>query len=356
MNGDGRAGRLLAKASLPLVIGACWLLATRIGIDGIERQPTYLYTTSLLLAVGLYGSTYGIDLNELRGDRRRVLLAVTVGVLLKAVLIGIVLLIAMGQPLALVLGVAVAQIDPLAVASIMGDDRLSPRVKAILASWASFDDPVTVILTVYAAAFASGFLGLSAPTQQGFTASDELLSYGATVGANLVFALLAILGWRVLARWRALRAGLMLGLAVVAVWQFLALGVAIAGLAVRPAGLGKILPRVTRWALLIAAGLLGLLLARGVDLGLGVVLGIAAFGAQIVAGVLLSQGLPRPDRVHLALAQQNGITAIILALRMETQHPGVAAVVGPAVVVTNLIHYVANRFAEGRRTSRHMAG
>jgi hypothetical protein len=346
------ARRLLARGSLPLAIGGCWLLASWLGTGGLERQPGYLMATNALLAVGLYGSTYAIDLGALRTDRWRVLLAVTIGVLFKAVLIGAALYAVSRQPVAFVLGIAVAQIDPLAVASIMGNDRLSPRAKAILASWASFDDPVTVILSVYATTFAAGALGLDAPRAQFAAASDQALSYVLVIGLNLGFAAVVAVGWRVLRRWPVLAAGWLVGLGAVAIWQFLALGVAIAGLVVRPAGIGAALERTTRWALLIAAGLLGALLAHGIDPVLGAVLGVAAFGAQIVAGVLLTGGLPAADRAHLALAQQNGITAIILALRIEIQYPGAVAVIGPAIVVVNVVHALANRILDADRRRR----
>ena len=40
----------------------------------------------------------------------------------------------------------------LAVLHLMGDTRMSPRARIILASWSSFDDPLTVVLAIYAAA------------------------------------------------------------------------------------------------------------------------------------------------------------------------------------------------------------
>jgi hypothetical protein len=45
----------------------------------------------------------------------------------------------------------------------------------------------------------------------------------------------------------------------------------------------------------------------------------------------------------LAQAQQNGITAIILALWVEKSCPGAVAILGPAVVVVNLLHALGTR-------------
>ncbi len=49
----------------------------------------------------------------------------------------------------LILGIVVAQIDPLSVASILRNPKMSIRVKSILAAWSSFDDPITVLLSLY---------------------------------------------------------------------------------------------------------------------------------------------------------------------------------------------------------------
>jgi hypothetical protein len=49
------------------------------------------------------------------------------------------------------------------------------------------------------------------------------------------------------------------------------------------------------------------------------------------------------DRVRLALAQQNGVTAVILALVFERSLDGFVAVVAPAIVTINVIHALADR-------------
>ena len=65
--------------------------------------------------------------------------------------------------------------------------------------------------------------------------------------------------------------------------------------------------------------------------------------AQIVVALLLT--IPkvwRGDRARLALGQQNGLTAIILALLLEPNFPGTIAVVAPAIIVVNLLHALCN--------------
>jgi len=338
--------RVPQRLILLAVVLVGWLVADLARLHGVTASPVYLYATGLLLAVGLFSSTFGIDLAQARTDRRLILLAVTVGVLLKAALIAGALFLATRDPLFLVLAVAVAQIDPLSVSALMSDERMSPRAKAILAAWASFDDPVTVILVVYASAIASGSFGLDAT---GPASGGGLVHYGRDLLLNAAFAALTYLAWRTLRRWPAILAVILIGLGVVGVWQFLMLGIAISGLYVRPAWLATVVPRLTTWALFAAGALLGLLLVNGVNLPGGVLLGAAAFGAQVVVGTLLTRGLNRTDRIHLALAQQNGITAIILALRLETQYSGAVAIIAPAIVVTNAIHAAANYLADRRR-------
>ncbi len=341
--------RIPWRLGLVAVVLLCWLAAEALDLGTVSQTSGYLLATSLLLAVGLYGSTFGIDLAQARQHRRIIVLAVTVGVILKAAIIGGTLYLATRDPLYLLLGVVVAQIDPLSVAAVLGDERMSAKTKTILAAWASFDDPLTVILTVYAVAFATGTFGLVSTS--GAPAGDVLsglAGYAVVLLANLALAGAAIAAWHWLKdRSTALLTVVLIVLAAIAVWQFLVLGVAIAGLIVRPAWLSRVIDRVTFVALFFAAGLLGILLVGGVSIVAGAMLGIMAFAAQIVVGILMTRGLPRADRLHLALAQQNGITAIILALRLETDYRGVAAVVAPAILVTNTIHYLANRLADG---------
>lgn len=334
---------------LVVIVFAGWGLAELVNLRHVADSAFYTYATSLLLGIGLFGSTYGIDRTEAREHRRVILTAVTVGVFLKAALIAGALVLITRDPIFVILGVAVAQIDPLAVAALLGDDRMSPRVKTILASWSSFDDPITVLLVVYASAIVIGgghAPGGAAAAGPGGGLQTELLPYTVELLANLVLTGLAALAWYGLRRRPWLRYPALALLAVVAVWQFLMLAVALAGLFVRPAAVGRAVVTLTRWALFIAAALLGLLLVNGIALVDGVLLGLAAFGAQVVVGGLLSRGLGRTDRLHLALAQQNGITAIILALRLETQFVGAVAVIAPAIFVTNTIYYLANGLAD----------
>ncbi|GAA1788299.1 hypothetical protein GCM10009682_08050 [Luedemannella flava] len=323
------------------------MFAELVGLRSVHNSTTYLYLTSLLLGVGLFSSTVGIDLAEAKDNKRIIIAAVTVGVFAKAAMIGGILYLATRDPVYLVLGVAVAQIDPLSVAAIMGDSRMSSRVKSILGAWASFDDPMTVILVVYVSAVATQTFGLGEASGQG-PVTDGLLAYGIDLALNLALAGLAYLAWLTLRARPWILTIVLSVLAVIAVAQFLMLAIAIAGLFMRTPLLERLVGRIVNYALLFSSVLLGLLLVNGVNLTDGLLLGVMAFVAQIVAGMALTRKFSRTDRLHLALAQQNGITAIILSLRLETQFSGSVAVIAPAILVTNVIHYVANWLTDRR--------
>ncbi|MFF3710991.1 cation:proton antiporter family protein [Streptomyces phaeochromogenes] len=366
---SGVAGRGLLGATRHLwtlvgIIGVGWAVGAGSGTGDLSGSSLYLFFTTLLLAVGLYGSTSEISLREARQDLRLLLLAVTVGVVAKAALIALVLWLVLDDPAYLVLAVAVAQIDPLSVAALRDSSRLSPRGRTVLSVWASFDDPVTVLLTAYTAPFAlralndsAGTSGTSATSSADGIAGavgDDLLDYAAQLGWNVVLVAVAAALWLLLRRSRgkdpahwspatqAVAVLLLLALVVTAGGCTLMLGVAVVGLFFRPPALTRHLGRISRGAYVTAAFTLGLLLVAGVDLVYGLVLGAAAYGAQIVVGSVLARKLDRVDRVSLALGQQNGVTAVILALSLQPVFPEAVAIVAPAIVTVNCLHFAAN--------------
>ncbi|MBT2444307.1 hypothetical protein J7E93_30285 [Streptomyces sp. ISL-36] len=358
-SGRARAWRL--PASVPgVVAGAAGTLLLGLAI-GLVADPNalvgtggYLFGAGLLLAVGLYGSTYSMDLTALRADLSGVVAAVTLGVVLKASLIAGVMVLSFGRPEYVVLGIAVAQIDPLSVAALGRSGRMSPRARSLLTAWASFDDPMTVLLTLYVAAYAhtaAGHAGAPAVTGDGARGYATGLALNAALLAGVV-----LLWWAgrkaapaVAARLpKARHAGTVLtgamvvAMLVLAAADMLMLAVAVAGLVVRTAVLDKAVDRAVTAAYLAAFLALGLFLAQGVALLPGVVLGLAAFGAQAVVALgvmpLFVRGLERRDRIALGLGQQNGITAVLIALALERDFPGTVATVGPAVITVNLLH------------------
>ncbi|MBV1855834.1 hypothetical protein [Catellatospora tritici] len=339
--------RRLALLTAFVLAGLGAALLFDVDAASLPHSDAYHWMAYLLLAIGLYGATYGIDLGQARHDKKIIVSAVTVGVVAKALIIGGVLALAWRDPLFLLLGVAVAQIDPLSVAALMGDGRMSPRARTILAAWSSFDDPITVILTVYAAAVAAAFgLGTASAAADGSWLAD----YAVDLVGNVGLAAAAWLVWRHLRPPLWLRYLLLVGCAVAAMFTGWMLAMALIGLFARPPALQRLMPRITEAAMYAAAVALGVLLVGGIDLPAGIALGAVAFAAQALVAWPLTRGMPRADRWHLAAAQQHGITAIILALTLEIQFTGVVAVIAPTILTANVLHMAVNHLLDRRLT------
>jgi NhaP-type Na+/H+ or K+/H+ antiporter len=321
----------------PILVALAGLgIASVIDISDLPRQPYYEPFTYALLAVGLYGSVYGIHLEELQNHTKIVLQAVTIGVLLKTVVIGFALYLVTKQPVAFLIGLAVAQIDPLSVANLLqgGPSKLSSRAKTILGAWSSFDDPMTVLLSIYALYF---FLP--------HTATGSLLESVAPffigLAQNLLFVLVVYLIYKYLKQNSTAMMFLLVACFISAVVFQWMLGIAIIGFFLRPEI--KRLPTIISAAFYIAVLLLGFLLVNGVFWLQGLALAIGAILAQIVIGLWLTRDLPRNERLYLAFAQQNGITAMILALFFEKDLTGTVGLVAPAIIFINLGYYFFNR-------------
>lgn len=369
----GKSGVAGSRLALTIVAGVAGYLVARLaGMTDLRHSSFYLYSATSLLAIGLYGSTYSISVTDVRRGFRTVIAAVTVGVLAKSVLISGVMFLLFRQPVFLVLGVAVAQIDPLSVAVMNRRSSMSAQAKSILAAWASFDDPVTVLITTYMMIFAFQALGGRASVAYRLPVHEGVLGSLAGLGVNLGFAMLVCGTWMLVhaalrrrlstdpvraalraadssqgpltrEQWRRVVAvGIFAGLVMLAVWQFWMLGLALIGLVVRPRVLGAWLERAVRVAFVLAAIVLGMSLAHGIDVIGGVLLGAAAFAAQALVSLPLTRRLPHRDRIQLALAQQNGVTAIILALLLQPLFPQATAIVGPAVLTINALYLITN--------------
>ncbi|MGW3100423.1 hypothetical protein [Streptomyces sp. NPDC001100] len=217
-------------------------------------------------------------------------------------------------------------------------------------------------LTAYTAPIALRALhGTPAGEGMAATSGADLTDYAAQLGWNAAPAAGAAAVWLLLRRrwggnpsqWsraaRIVAVLLLLVLVVVAAGCTLMLGTAVVGLFFRPAALRRHLGTITRGAYVAAAFTLGLLLVDGIDLVHGLVLGAAAYGAQIVVGSVLARKLDRVDRISLALGRRNGVTAVILALSLQPMFPRAVAIIAPAVVTVNCLHFVANSLWERTR-------
>lgn len=318
-----------------------YLVARTFGVSGLESSETYLLIITALLAIGLYGSAFSIDLQEARESLKLIVSAVTIGVVLKALIVGGAMWVLTRDTKFFVIGIAVAQIDPLSVASILRSSRMSSRAKTILAAWASFDDPMTALLTVYGTIALGSFIGLSPDFFSGDQPGVDWNSYFINLSENVALTAGALLLWFLVRRSSVMLTASVFGVVGIAIERFLMLGVATSGLFLRPP-IGDFLNGVMRIALPIAAMMLGMVLVGGIDIVHGVLLGIATFTSQIIVAPLLTRGLLKSDRIALAFAQQNGLTAIILSLLLEVHYKGVIEVVAPAIIVVNVLHAVVN--------------
>lgn len=346
---------IMPLVQLIIFIIAGVLITAVIGTNNLVHTPWYQFITASLLAIGLYASTYGIDLKEARAHSRIILSAVTVGVLLKALITGSILAFAFQDPLFFVLGIVVAQIDPLSVAGLMKGQRMSKKAKTILASWASFDDPITVLLSLYVPAVILQITGYNFSIfSSNPTTDNPLLAYITELSLNIGLATLVFFIYRMIMRYsKRINQSTGIGISLiiysllaavfsVTISYFMMLGIALVGLFLRPVKIGAYIDNIVTWALRIATVILGMLLFNGIDIWKGIALGVVAYIAQIIVGFMLTHHLPKKDRWHIAFAQQNGITAIILALLFEASHPGIVAIVAPAIVSINILHWVCN--------------
>jgi len=357
----GRQAGLLGIALLG------WGTATAAGADDWVGSQQYRQVAVSLLAVGLFSSTHGIDPVEVRSNRRLILTAVTIGVLVKAALIATTMVVVFGRPEYLLLGVAVAQVDPLSVAAARDRSRMSERAKAVMGAWASFDDPMTVLISFYCLDLTAGLTGSASSLPRGerdwtvlHLGVDLLLNLLLVVGASLVWHLLRTSPGLFNNRREptllrdAVQVAALAVLVVTAIHWSLFLGLAVTGLFFRPRRIGS-LARISTACLVLATFGLGMVLVHGISPFEGAVLGVAAFCAHAVTALGLTRGgrprggtgaraprYGRDDRGRLALGQQNGITAIILALVLEIDFPGTVAAVAPAILLVNLVHGASN--------------
>jgi NhaP-type Na+/H+ or K+/H+ antiporter len=328
-------------------------VAAIFNITSVQDDQWYLLSVAILLAGGLYSSTYGIAIKEFKIHLGLILRAITIGVFLKAFIIGSVMSLILRDPFGFILGIIVAQIDPLATARLMRGNRMTKKAKSILAAWASFDDPMTVIVSLYAPVAVALITGVAWKPVTGTMQDVGVAGYLIETGVNLLFAGGIFLLWKLMKRHSKASNyvvvvlvalgiyGLLVGALSIAVYYFWMLGIAVIGLFLRPP-IEKAIDFSLHWALSMAAVLLGILMINGINVWGGLALGFAAYSAQIIVGLLMTKKLRLKDRLHISFAQQNGITAMILALLFETYYPGTVAVVAPGIITVNVLHTVAN--------------
>lgn len=380
--------------------GVGWFVAVLTGIKDLENSSVYFNIINLLLAIGLYGSAYSINIDQfLKRDWSVILRAVTVGVLLKILFIITTTYLVSSLvsryffadmcpksgclALSIVIGPIVAQIDPLSVAALIQDNPLSKNTKDILSAWASFDDPVTVIASIYIASWiASNNTGVVE------TSTFNILSVLLDFGKNFLFAFLFCIWQTILFfLWSkfvkdksqsplifkvfiasnfltsfitiilAARYRLMLGVAIIGLFafpkfvpnfRFLQKSIISFPKFVPSSRLLNLSSRFIQTSVTIsfyiATVMIGLLLVDGINIRFGILVALSAIAAQFFISFLVTvgYGYPCKDKIRLAFAQQNGLTAIVLALFFEPLLTGTVSVIAPAILLINLIYIIVN--------------
>jgi len=296
---------------------------------------TYINFTTLaviLLVIGLYASVYEIDNKIIKKHTKMVITAVTFGVLVKSIIIGTIFFLITKNSFSFLLGVAVAQIDPLSVSYLLKskDGSFSATGRAILRVWASFDDPMTILLSVF----------FVAPLTIG-TFHNNPFVYLYEFVFNTAFALIIFILDKYILNEIGKKIILVLSLVIAGVFN-LTLGIALIALFLRPK-LGDELSKIVTAAFFIGVLLLGITLKIDIQaIVYGIMLGILAFGAQVVATFLIAKKLKNSDKLHLAFAQYNGITSIGLAIFFAQYFHLMTSIIAVAVITINTIYYVTN--------------
>lgn len=366
MNSDGLR-QIRQLANLVIIAFAGLAVALFFGWKGLEYSPVYTLIASGLLCVGLYFAVCGIDHAEAKKHRRVIAIAITAGVLLKYLVIASCMFAITRDWRYIVLAMAVTQIDPLSVAALNSSGRLKPHTKTVLNAWAATDDPMTTILTPMALVAAAYLSNGQVNAHIGWLSlTVNLLPFA------IALAIASVIIWK-----RHHKVSTPASMHKNELTKNIAVGLSVAigaptKLFSLPAFVGwfyrpkwttdeQLVGRILAITLGGATFLLGLLIADNHNFGGGALLGLVTFGSQAIAAYCVLglaskfDGKPslfsRRDKLHLALGQQNGITAILLALVLEPTTQNAVATIGLAIVTINVLHFVCNWIFDRQQTS-----
>ena len=330
-------------------------IASFIGlVISIFLEPKFLigntifsYLSYTLLAIGLFGAVSGIDLAELSRIRKSVFLVVTLGVIIKIVFIGSILFFITGNIVSYLLACIVAQIDPLAIAKLTENpkSKLSPKAKSLLNVWASFDDPMTVLLAFYI------LLPLVSANKVSFSI------YFLNLGLNILFALTVYLLKKISNNPKYQMVLVILSF-IISISFNLMFGIALIALFLRPdieffkVNFQGVVSRAVNASYYISVAILGIIVSGGANLKLGIVLGVSAFLAQILVTYVLLSDFSKTDKLTLSLSQFNGITSIILSSLIVIYYDQTFAIVSIAILTILFLYFSSNKLLESYLNKR----
>lgn len=327
------------------VLGYVAGLLTNINPIEVEIAGTNAFApfAAFALTIGLYSSVVGIDLSAIVSRRTTAIIVVTVAVPMQILATGAVMYLIYPVGLSFLIAVAITQIDPLSVDTLLQDkESMSDEAKGLLRIWASFDDPVTVLF---------GFLILlplitgTSPATTGFDA----LGIALYIGLNTVPALLVWLLQRYtkILDNTAVALLLLIGLLTLAFFTQSYLLAAILGLILRPLP-DNYLTSTTAILYYIIVFVVGMaIFSHNEDLGVGIRLGailalVEFFIIQPLTALIVFNGTVN-DVFRIAFAQQNGLTTLLMGIAFQTLGIDVLYILLPAIVIVNVLNLVVNR-------------
>lgn len=353
--------RKLGAKGVILAFAAFSLCALMVGIDIDDNHKLF----ALLLGIGLLNATFGINLKGLtRQDWKLIVLAITVGVVCKAAFAGFIMWGITRDSQYLVLGIAVAQIDPVSVSVLMQHSRLSDRGKDVLRAVSSLDDPVSILLVVTLLMLQPA-LGVDFGLSGMDNAVDSLVGAGEYFIHNFAFMAAMVMAFDWVYRGSDLMklfytAVFLSGAVIIGTTLSYAFGIALIGLFMRPkdahimAKVEKLLGWLGNAAFGVAIGVVVYLIVEQDDailagMGPGMLLGGLVFAAHVIFTPALTKGsgLDRQDKWYLAFGHQNGVTAIMLGLTINA-----LPVILPAIVFTHVLRMIATLVLDRRFPAR----
>jgi hypothetical protein len=341
---NARFGLIRLPGELSLLFAALTIGLFTAALSDIQLHTVWTHpTVTAILIVLTYLGARGVDLSELRGGG---VALVTSLVLAKTVLIASVVFLVFLNSSYLALAMAVAQIAPSSYAMLLMRSNSNLRSRHLVHVWAAIDGPISTLLTVY-----------SAPL---LARGDGSAALAIDLVTNVIFAMAVFVMHRAVRMLGMLRGAnsrlanlvtwnvLLLCLAI-GTWQSLVLGIALVGLFLRPVPNG-VSNHAERSILAVTALLAGLTLADGINVAAGVLLGVAAYLAQMLVAIPIRE--PR-----FGLAHRTSSDVLVLALVLEPLLPGSVATLIPALLVTTGLHRATNRIFDltNRSTSTTMS-
>ena len=283
---------------------------------------------SSMLSFGLYLSTVGIDLNVLRSDLTKIILAAVVCVLLKTLVIYFVAQTFMTHTAALAVGLIFSQVDPLATSAGSSESNLTIRGKTFLQALASFDDPLTTILAVVLL------------TANSISDTDSVSSYLVTLTIYPVVIFMIYAVSRFSKKFQAVTTVAVLCLSSAFSAYVLS---ALAGLRLRSDFFVQNSEKIVTYLSLFAFMLTGLAAGGGQNWLLGILIGITAVLAHAIFTWFLTFGYDKSDKLEIAAGHQSGLTALVLTLAFSTAGIDVIKIAGPGIITTVIAHTVLKK-------------